>query len=238
MPECLLPRVIETADGSKTLYCDHFRQTYHSQHGALTESQHIFMQASGFAERILHTSKISVLEVGFGTGLNYLLASKLAETAQTVLHYTALEMRFLPYHLLSQLEYGPLLGEELHTEALHLHLDKLQLERTDIPTFSHKTNRLKIFANVNSLFSSGTPMFDVVFLDAFSPEQNPELWSKGLIDEMYVRMNNHGTLATYSAKGDVRRALAAAGFAVRRLPGPPGKREILVAEKIQVVNYD
>lgn len=224
--------VVTTADGSKTLFCPRYQQTYHSTHGALTESRHVFIQSSHLAAKLNAANHLHLLEIGFGTGLNYLLAAQLAEQTNTFLHYTALEQNILPQSLLASLDYGGLLNRVEHNQALLAHLDTCgDIKNTPLPVFHYKNTQLQIHPNQASLFPGKPPYFDIVFLDAFSPQKNAELWSCEFIKVLYSHLNDGAVLATYSTKGDVRRAMQACGFRVTKLPGPPGKREILVAEK-------
>ncbi len=226
------PHIVETADGSKTLFCPHYQQTYHSIHGALNESRHVFIQASELALRLRTTQKLRLLEIGFGTGLNYLLATQLAEETGAYLHYTALEQSILPRSLLAQLDYGALLNRATHTQKLLAHLDNCyRITDELLPVFAYNNTYLQLHRKIDLLLTDNTPHFDLVFLDAFSPGKNAELWSVELINLLYSHLNDGGAVVTYCAKGAVRRAMLQCGFCVTRLPGPPGKREMLVAKR-------
>ena len=227
-----LPRVVDTADGSKTLFCPRYQQTYHSIHGALTESRHVFIQGSKLGSKLSVLNDLRILEIGFGTGLNYLLTVQLAEQAGVSLHYSALEQCILPSPLLEKLAYGVLLDHVEHNQLLLRHLSKCNYAMGDqAPVFAYKNTSLLLHKQMDSLFAEGDSRFDIVYHDGFSPEVNAELWSDDVIADLYSRLKKGGTLATYSASGDVRRAMLRAGFSVTRLPGPPGKREMLVGNK-------
>jgi tRNA U34 5-methylaminomethyl-2-thiouridine-forming methyltransferase MnmC len=227
-----LPGIVDTADGSKTLFCPQYQQTYHSIHGALTESRHVFVQGSELVSKLAMSNDLRILEIGFGTGLNYLLTVQVAEQAGVSLHYSALERNILPSPLLEKLDYGALLDRTAHSKLLLRHLsDSSFATGYQVPVFSYENTSLYLYKNLDSLFSDCGADFDIVYHDGFSPERNSELWSDDVIGDLYTRLKDGGTLATYSAKGDVRRAMLRAGFLVRRLPGPPGKREILVGVK-------
>ena len=224
--------VVTTADGSKTLYSPRYQQTYHSRHGALTESRHVFIDASGLAELVRDSHGVSILEIGFGTGLNYFLAAELALQSGTALHYTALEQHILPVDTLLQLEYRSLLDAPDHYDSVLSHLDELQRKESFVSHKIHFKNiSLQLFSQVNYLVEKSTGQCNIVFLDAFSPEQNPELWSKEMFAWMYNRMSSDARLVTYCVKGRVRRELEKSGLRVQKLPGPPGKREMLLATK-------
>ena len=227
-----LPGIVETADGSKTLFCPIHQQTYHSIHGALTESRHVFIEGAELATRLSVSSDLDILEIGFGTGLNYLLTVQQADKTGVSLHYTALERRILPASLLEKLDYGTLLDCTEHSKLLLRHLSSCDLAgggRT--PVFPYKNTSLQLYKHIDALFADCSPRFDIVYHDGFSPDCNAELWSCDVIGNLYSQLRQGGTLVTYSAKGDVRRAMLRAGFLVTRLPGPPGKREMLVGIK-------
>lgn len=228
-----LPDIVETADGSKTLFCPHYQQTYHSVHGALTESRYVFIEASDLPSRLSACRELHLLEIGFGTGLNYLLAAQLAERAGVHLLYTALEQRLLPAELLEQLEYGRLLNCTEHCQRLLQYLSSCAYSADGrAQVFLYKNTRLQLHQHMESLFADRDTGFDTIFHDGFSPAQNAELWSVKVFGELYSRLDAGGTLATYSASGKVRRAMSTAGFSVTRLPGPPGKREMLLGKKL------
>ncbi len=227
-----LPSIVETADGSKTLFCPINQQTYHSVHGALTESRYVFIEGAELASKLSASSDLHVLEIGFGTGLNYLLTVQRAEQAGVSLHYTALERRILPATLLEKLDYGTLLDRAEHSQLLLRHLSTCDFASGDLASvFHYKDTSLHLYRHIDALFADRSPRFDIVYHDGFSPGHNAELWSPEVIDNLYSRLRQGGILATYSANGDVRRAMSSVGFLVTRLPGPPGKREMLVGKK-------
>ncbi len=222
---------IPTADGFDTLYSTVYGQTYHSTHGALTEARHVFLEGTGAAERLAQHRPTRVLEVGFGTGLNFLLTARRAASARTRLHYTALEKEVLPAEVLARLNHGQRLDAVPLSEAL------LAWRRTLPPApppglYHHsfsETLSLHLVVGDATEASIPAPAYHAVYLDAFSPDANPELWTPAFLARLFAAMHPGGTLATYSAKGSVRRALEVVGFRVEKRPGPPGKREMLVA---------
>ncbi len=212
----------ETGDGSKTLHQQDLDVCYHSVHGAWTETQHVFGEMgvmpafSRSAEGDLH-----VLEIGFGTGLNVLdvwLRAKAAER-HAVVH--SLEPRPLSWEEAAPLGYGSSTGvPEKVWRAMHekgkWHDEWITFERIKAGLFDAP------------LWEQS---YDVVLFDAFAPAAQPELWTVQAMDRMRLALKPGGQLVTYCAKGDVRRAMTSAGFSVERLPGPPGKREMLRATK-------
>ena len=222
-----------TADGTHTLYSAAYGQTYHSCHGALTEARHVFLEASGVAERLTQGLPTTLLEVGFGTGLNFLVTAHAAIVNNTPLHYVALERDVLAHELLARLNHG----ERLHAEALRD--DLLTWRRSLPPTVPVGTYHTTFSATVELTLRVGdatvielpSRSYHAVYLDAFSPDVNPELWSQDFFARLYEALSPGAALSTYSARGSVRRALQAAGFVVQKRPGPPGKREMVVAER-------
>ncbi|HEY6915219.1 MAG TPA: tRNA (5-methylaminomethyl-2-thiouridine)(34)-methyltransferase MnmD [Paludibacter sp.] len=207
-----------TSDGSHTLFVPEIDECYHSSHGAIQESRHIFIEAA--LKQCVKTD-IRILEVGFGTGLNALLAFAEAKKAVKRIHYTTLEKFPVSPKKALLLNFPDLIDNNLKEVFEHMHgcnwnelkqispffeIEKLE---TDFTTYEH------------------TGQYDVIFFDAFSPEKQPEMWTEEQFRKIAARCNPRAILTTYCAKGAVRRAMQAAGFTVERLPGPPGKREIL-----------
>lgn len=216
-------QIEQTADGSQTLFVPELNEHYHSVKGALTESEHIFIQMG-----LKHSSVEAphVLEIGFGTGLNAFLTLLTADTDQRNIHYTTLEHYPVTPALIEQLTYPELICPERKDDFQALHQAAWNTDVQLTPYFTlHK---------VETDFTSYTfpATYDVIYFDAFAPEKQPEMWTQSLFDTLYQQLNPQGILTTYCAKGAVRRMLQAAGFMVERLPGPPGgKREILRATK-------
>ncbi len=220
-----------TADGSKTLRSERYAQTFHSDKGAVTESKHVFLESSEVAP-ILRTGKAqSVLEIGFGTGLNFFLTADVALNHQAKLTYTALEQTLLPASVIQQLGYEEHLENK---DVLESYLKFRESLPDDVANgrylFEFKTVRLGLFIGEATTQTLEENSFDVIYQDAFSPDANPELWSETFFAHLYTSLKTGGKLTTYSVKGDVRRTLQNVGFSVEKCPGPPGgKREMLVA---------
>lgn len=224
-----------TADGCDTLYSPAYRQTYHSTHGALVEAEHVFLKATGIGQRLAAGLSAQVLEVGFGTGLNFWLSVQRSWQGRAALRYVALEKNLLPAGLLAKLNHGHCLGPVAAARqnflawraGLNAPWPGGQLEWSDGPL-----TRLTLV--IGEATGAEIPLEDyhAIYHDAFSPDSNPELWTPDFLAKLYGRLVPGGKLATYSAKGAVRRALQAAGFHVEKCPGPPGKREMLVAVRL------
>ncbi len=212
-----------TADGSNTLFVPELDEHYHSVKGALTESQHIFIQMG-----LNHSQAESphVLEIGFGTGLNAFLTLLEAEKQQRKVCFTSIERYPLKEDIVRKLGYPEIIAPEKSEKFYALHTAPWN-QSVEISSYFTLHKIEGDFTHFD--FQSH---YDVVYFDAFAPEKQPEMWSQPLFDRLYQQMNPGGILTTYCAKGVVRRMLQAAGFTVERLPGPPGgKREILRASK-------
>lgn len=212
-----------TEDGSTTLYNEIIGEHYHSTHGAIQESQFIFIK-DGLNE--CKKDEIHILEMGFGTGLNAFLTMLEAEKTDKKIHYHTVELYPISVEQAKTLNFAQILAPEKNEDFLKLHTSKWG----EISKISTNFEMLKIQGDFNSL-DFNELRFDVVYYDAFSPEKQPELWSLDLFKKIYDACNPNAILTTYCAKGYVRRNLQAAGFTVHRLPGPPGKREKLSAMK-------
>lgn len=212
-----------TADGSYTLYVPELDEHYHSVKGALTESQHIFIEMG-----LKHspTPEPRILEIGLGTGLNAFLTLLAAEEMQRKVHYTGIERYPLAEETLRQLDYPGIIGKKHEEDYYAIHQAPWEKETNLSPWFTlHKIEG----DFTRHTFQKG---YDIIYFDAFAPEKQPEMWEQSLFNTLYNVLNEGGILTTYCAKGVVRRMLQTAGFTVERLPGPPGgKREILRATK-------
>ena len=215
--------ILLTEDGSHTIKNVVLDECYHSSHGARQESEWVFVNA-GLRECAKH--EIAILEIGFGTGLNALLAMDYAQKNSEKITYTSFELYPLPYATAAQLNFchGDLLHLQSEFDIMH------QCPWNEWQAINANFSLLKMHADfsINALIAQ----YDVVFFDAFSPDKQPELWSDAIFAKLYLACNTDAILTTYCAKGYVRRAMQKAGFVVERIPGPPGKREMLRAKKI------
>ncbi len=214
--------VITTGDGSKTLAIRSDGETYHSRHGAINESKHVFI-ANGLESLAGHKKEIRILEVGFGTGLNALLTYRFAKERGVHIFYHGLEPKPLIRNEWEALDYAA--EDEAGTfEVMHA----LQADQTTqvAPFFDLlRTER----GLMETTFTSGS--VDLIYYDAFGPNTQPELWTPACFTHCFSALTAGGSLVTYCAKGQVRRDLQGVGFDVERLEGPPGKREMLRAWK-------
>lgn len=212
-----------TADGSRTLFVPELDEHYHSVKGALTESQHIFIN---MGLRASQEPVPRILEIGFGTGLNALLTLQYAEANLRDIRYTSLERYPLPLHIVNEMDYTSLVPYDTAEYFLPLHTSPWNQWAYISPFFRLR----KVETDFTTL--PLTEEYDLVYFDAFAPEKQPEMWTPQIFEHIYSHLSFRGILVTYCAKGEVRRMLQAAGFSIERLPGPPGgKREILRARK-------
>ena len=223
----LQTQLITTEDGSHSLFVPHLNEHYHSTHGAIQESRHVYIQ-TGFAACELN--QINVLEIGFGTGLNAFLTLLEAERTNKHILYTSLEFYPLDMDSAKQLNYAEQLTDNIKANPfMSLHESQWDETIEITPTFSlHKIET--DFSNPDNLNTE--THFDVIYFDAFAPEKQPEMWTQQIFDKLFELSNSNAIITTYCAKGVVRRMLQSAGFSVERLPGPPGKREILRGRKL------
>ena len=213
-------QLILTEDGSHTLLVPEIDESYHSTHGAIQESRHIFIEA-GLTQ--CSASEIRVLEIGFGTGLNAFLTLLEAEKRKIKIHYTSLEYYPLDTEKALQLNYAEQLNVNKKADFELLHTCEWNKKTMITPHFY--IEKLKI--DFTQYICSN--IFDICFFDAFSPEKQSEMWTEERFKMLFDYAAPNAVLTTYCAKGNVRRAMLAAGFKVERLQGPPGKREILRA---------
>lgn len=220
--------IFVTQDGSHSITASRFGVSYHSKYGAITESRHVFIQA-GLYPLLLNTpAKISILEMGFGTGLNALLTYHETANRQVEVYYEAVEEFPISIPAAQSLNYPQLIDENdatLNTAFVQMHNMPWEQEIALAPHF----NLQKRLGNLEEL--QFVPRFDLIYFDAFAPSAQPELWTAAIMQKMYDSLKPGGVLVTYCAKGEFKRTLKSVGFVVERMPGPPGKREMTKAIK-------
>lgn len=213
--------MIITADGSKTLFLADINEQYHSVNGAMTESKHVFIQHG--LQGHIRDSRLTVLEIGFGTGLNALLTAIYAHENQIRIEYKGIEKFPVAPEIISELDYGSLTGK--HGPSFYRAIHSCPWHR--LVNIHPWFVIFKEQADVIHYLPPEDFNPDIVYFDAFGPDKQPDMWTVNIFEKIFQMMAHNGILVTYSAKGEVRRRLAAAGFEVERLPGPPGKREML-----------
>ena len=213
-----------TADGSHTLFSPEFNEIYHSRNGAIQESNHVFIQ-HGLAK--VEADTIRVFELGFGTGLNAFLAFLFAENNGKQTHYEGVELYPVAIELAQSLNYADELeAGKYKPEFVQLHAASWNETHRLGNNFTFRKNHVSV-----TDYQPAANDVDVIFFDAFAPDIQSDLWSEVMFRKKYAMLKEGGRLSTYCAKGNVRRAMQAAGFKVERHAGPPGKREMLVAVK-------
>ena len=219
-------QIVTTRDGSNSVFSKELNEHYHSVHGAFQESTHIYIGAG------LHTAAalfndLTILEVGFGTGLNALLTLADPAVEDRKVNYVALEPFPLPLEMAGSLNYCSSYGyASYNNQFLCMHTNQ-----AGIPVhLSENFIFTRIEEKIEEVQFAGS-MFNIVYFDAFSPQVQPKLWTTEIFFKIFTFMQPGGILVTYSCKGSVKRALKTAGFRVENLPGPQGKREITRAVK-------
>ncbi|WP_435623041.1 tRNA (5-methylaminomethyl-2-thiouridine)(34)-methyltransferase MnmD [Flagellimonas sp.] len=216
-------RIIETADGSKTIQIDEWQEQYHSKHGAVQEAYHVFIK-NGLEH--VNLDKMSILEIGFGTGLNALITLIEAQKKNIAINYVGVEQFPVALDEIRQLDYISALSAQRVEEEFDLMHHSSWGQKAVIAKNFELAKQQKDFREIND-----RSLFNLIYFDAFGPRVQPELWTQEVFQIMYDALKEGGVLVTYSAKGSVRRAMQAVGFFVERLEGPPGKREMLRATK-------
>ncbi|WP_019038891.1 tRNA (5-methylaminomethyl-2-thiouridine)(34)-methyltransferase MnmD [Psychroflexus tropicus] len=219
--------IITTQDGSKTIRLEEWNEHYHSTHGALQEAKHVYIKAGLDHFASLHdVEKLRVLEAGFGSGLNALLASQWAIQNNIIVDYLGLEAYPITQDEKEALDYNKLIdAANQKTIFDEMHNCKWEQWVKLSPNFKLKKLELK-FSELGL-----KQVADVVFYDAFGPRVQPELWEASVFERFYEALKPGGLLVTYSVKGTAKRALQGLGFRVEILEGPPGKRHMMRATK-------
>lgn len=219
----MLRRIVQTDDGSSSIFVEKLGEHYHSHFGAIQESKHIFIET---ALAQISKTDINVLEFGFGTGLNALLTLEFAEKHKIKINYISIEKYPVELKYIERLNYNELIPK-VGNKFIDLHKTEWN-KSIDISDY------FSIHKIENDFLETELPKnIDVVFFDAFSPDTQPELWTVELFKKIYNCMNNQSVLTTYSSKGIVKQALREVGFTVKRLEGPIGKHHILNALKTE-----
>ena len=221
-------QLIETADGSHSLLNTALDETYHSRHGALRESEHVFIRHGLHAWCAQHppATAVRILEVGMGTGLNTILTLREAwQNPGLAMHYTTLEPYPLPEDIIPRLNYLTLLNNTaLSHHFTAIHQVAWEEDQPMLDNFTlHKTR-----STLESFLTDQAP-YDLIYFDAFAPNKQAELWTLPVLQKVAGMMSDRAIFVTYSAKGQLKRDLKTAGLSVETLAGPPGKAEMVRA---------
>lgn len=218
--------LVQTADGSSTIFNELVGENYHSKHGALQESQHVFLK-SGLQhfQQLSAASTISVLEVGFGTGLNFLISLEYCRTAGLTLEYTGIEAYPLSEDLIFGTGYDQYVSAETWMEFKEQYSPALGAIKRLNEYCTLEISPVKLME-----FDS-SKLFDVMYFDAFAEIHQPEMWSVEALTHITRFIKPGGVFVTYAITGNLKRAMKSLGFSIEKAPGAPGKREMLRATK-------
>ena len=218
--------LVKTKDGSHSLFVPQLDEQFHSVHGAIQESKHVFIEAG--VNYFKNKDVIDVLEVGFGTGLNAFMTLLATKKNGKNVYYNAIEAYPLEPHEFQLLNYVEELKAIESTKQFNsLHTSLWGVECLIDSHFHLKKTKTKL-----EDFEPNEDSFDLIYFDAFAPSAQPELWLESIFSKMYTSLRFNGILVTYCAKGVVKRRLKSVGFTVESLPGPIGKREMTRAIKL------
>lgn len=214
-------KLVITSDGSHTLYVPGLNEHFHSIHGAIRESEHIFI-TNGLKS---FPGPPDILETGLGTGLNALLTLLALRRTEITISYTSIEKHPLPAGITDKFNYGKLLGGE----AVKFLRDIHAAPWNEFVQITEYFRLRKIEGDLTTMDLGGN--YNLIYYDAFGPDKQPEMWTGNVFSKIAAVTRDGGVFVTYSAKGEVKRNLRANGFDVKLLPGPPGKRQMIRAVK-------
>ncbi|RCS26427.1 SAM-dependent methyltransferase [Polaribacter sp. WD7] len=212
--------ILITSDGSTTIHLPDWNEQYHSKNGSINETYHVFIK-NGLQQ--VTSNDVSILEIGFGTGLNCFITYL---EHQKNINYVGVEAYPVTLEEIEKMNFISVLKAEKESETFQKIHSVSWEENHQISTNFWLTKRKQFFEDITDINT-----FNLIFFDAFGARVQPQLWTVSIFKKMYAALKKDGILVTYSAKGSVRRAMQEVGFTVERLPGPPGKREMLRAIK-------
>jgi tRNA U34 5-methylaminomethyl-2-thiouridine-forming methyltransferase MnmC len=215
--------IIRTKDGSTTIHIKDWDECYHSKHGAIQEAQHVFIK-NGLA--LYQNQSVSILEIGFGTGLNAFITYLESKKLNLDIDYVGVEAYPVSISELSAMNYVSELNADDKNAIFNLLHESNWEEKVVIDSFFSLTKRQQFFEEINDF-----EQYDLIYFDAFGYRVQPDLWSTSIFEKMYTALRPGGKLVTYAARGVVKRSMIEVGFTVEKLPGPPGKREMFRATK-------
>lgn len=224
-------KIIRTADGSTTIYIKGWDEHYHSKHGAVQEAYHVFIRMGLDLALNQGPEELRIMEIGFGTGLNAFITLLETGSKPVQIGYTGIEAYPVGEGEWRALNYTEALEATPEQSELfeRMHLEPWEQAAEITPGFT-LTKRKQFFDEIDD-----EEAFELIYFDAFGARVQPELWEESIFKKMFTALRPGGILVTYAAKGSVRRAMQAVGFLVEKLPGPPGKREMLRARKPEPV---
>jgi tRNA U34 5-methylaminomethyl-2-thiouridine-forming methyltransferase MnmC len=208
-----------TSDGSTSIHLPEWEESYHSKHGAIQEAQHVFIK-NGLS--LCKGQSVSVLEIGFGTGLNAFITFLQSQKNKQKIDYVGVEgFPILPEEVLQMNYVNQLNANQFESEFKTIHSSDWEENVTISNTF-RLIKRKQLFNDIND-----KNQFDIIYFDAFGYRVQPELWSVEIFTRMFDALKKGGILVTYACRGPIKNAMKEAGFKIEKLAGPPGKREML-----------
>ncbi|OUL62365.1 tRNA (5-methylaminomethyl-2-thiouridine)(34)-methyltransferase MnmD [Flavobacterium sp. AJR] len=216
--------IIQTLDGSTTIRLEEWDECYHSKHGAIQEAKHVFMQ-NGFS--LFEDKPISILEIGFGTGLNAFITFLESNEKKQNINYVGVEAYPVAANEVLMMNYVAELGADNYKEVFKKMHESNWDEIIELSDAFTLTKRKQFFQEIDDVET-----FDLIYFDAFGYRVQPELWSTEIFKRMHDSLKPNGVLVTYAARGVVKRSMIEVGFTVEKLAGPPGKREMFRARKV------
>ncbi len=215
--------IITTHDGSTTIHLPDWDECYHSKHGAIQEAYHVFIKA-GFD--LIKNQDISILEMGFGTGLNAFITFLESQKTMQTIDYVGLEAYPVLFEEATLMNYVSELQANENRDIFEKMHSVTWGEKTALNSNFYLTKKQKFFEDFDEINK-----YDLIYFDAFGYRVQPDLWSTEIFKKMYNSLKNNGILVTYAARGVVKRSMIEVGFTVEKLPGAPGKREMFRARK-------
>lgn len=214
--------IIKTNDGSTTIHLPEWDESYHSKHGAIQEAYHVFIK-NGLS--LFEGQPIAVLEIGFGTGLNCFITYLESQKRNQSIDYVGVEAYPVTIDEAMMMNYANEINANQDNLFRQLHECQWEQLQTISDNFT-LTKRKQFFQDIQDAAT-----FDLIYFDAFGFRVQPELWSESIFAAMFKSLKPNGVLVTYACRTSIKNAMLSAGFSVEKLPGAPGKREMLRATK-------
>lgn len=216
--------IITTNDGSTTIHLPELNESYHSKHGAIQEAYHVFIK-NGLS--LFEGKSVSVLEIGFGTGLNSFITYLEAKKTNQNIDYVGVEAYPVAIEEALQMNYVKELNSNQEAIIFKNMHEAIWEEKVPISDDFSLTKRQQLFQDIED-----EDAFNLIYFDAFGFRVQPELWSLEIFQKMYNALKINGVIVTYACRSSIKNAMIECGFKVEKLPGAPGKREMLRAKKI------
>ena len=219
-------KIIQTSDGSHTVYDESLNETYHSIHGSINESNHVYVNA-GLKQFIYESRKkhVNILEVGFGTGLNFLLLYDFLKKRNIKVYYHTIEPQPLNDLILQKLNFSKIIGS---VDKIFKIIHKSKSD--ELVEIDKKITFLKSVDTIENI-KLKERKYDIIFFDAFAPSKQPDIWSYNNLNKIHYSMSKNSMLVTYCSSGKFKKTLNDLGFNIEILDGPKGKKEIVRARK-------